>query len=199
MLKKILIVAAVAVAALVVVIAKQPSDFNVSRNVAMDATKSAIFSHVNNFHKWEAWSPWAKIDPTATTEFEGAEEGVGAVMKWSSNHKEVGAGSMKIIESSLDNSIKIELEMVKPYSGKSEVEFKLEELNEKQTLVTWSMKGQKSFFAKAFGLFQDCSKMVSEQFDAGLSNLRAVAESKAPTAEVSEEVKTETVKEEVTK
>lgn len=191
MLKKILIVAVVAIAALVVIISKQPSDFSVSRNLAMDASKSAVFAHVNNFHKWHAWSPWAKLDANAKTEFEGAEEGVGAVMKWSSTHKEVGAGSLKITDSSLDQTIKMTLEMVKPYAGVSEVEFSFEGLNDKQTVVTWSMKGKKNFFAKAVGLFHDCSKMVGDKFEEGLSNLRNVVEGKVP---ATEEVKTEEVK-----
>lgn len=193
MLKKVLIVAAVVVAAVVVTVARQPEDFSVTRSLAIDTSKTAIFPHINNFHNWAAWSPWTKLDSTATTEFEGSEEGVGAVMKWSSSHKEVGAGSLTITESSLDNSIKMALEMVKPYVGKSDIEFSFEAVNDKQTIVTWSMKGKKNFTAKFVGLFQDCNKMVGAKFEEGLANLRQVAEGKEAPAAAVEAVKTEVI------
>ncbi len=200
MLKKILIVTAVVVAALAVYVSRQPSEFNVTKKLAMDATRDQVFSHVNNLHKWNDWSPWSKLDPAAKNEFEGSAEGVGSVMKWSSSNKEVGEGSMKIVESKHD-LVKIELEMKKPYSGNSSVEFVLEELNPKQTLVTWTIKGQKGFVAKLMSLFNDCEKMVAEKMEAGLDNLRAVSEGKvvAATAETanataSTEAKTEEVK-----
>ncbi len=192
MLKKALIAAAAVFVVLVIIIAKQPEDFNVSKSLAMDATRSEIFPQINNFHNWAAWSPWAKIDPNAVNTFEGSEVGVGAIIKWSSDNKEVGAGSMKIIGSSLNESVKIELEMTKPMSSTNTIEFSLKEINEKQTVVTWSMTGKKSFAAKAIGLFHNCAKMVGDKFEAGLNNLRTVVEKKeviAPAAVPAEEAK----------
>jgi len=28
---------------------------------------------VNDFHQWDAWSPWAKLDPDAKITFEGPD------------------------------------------------------------------------------------------------------------------------------
>ena len=64
----------------------------------------------------------------------------------------------------------------------------LKELNSTQTLVTWTMTGKKGFFAKAVGLFRDCSEMVGAKFDESLGNLRKVVESKGAVV-ASEEVK----------
>ncbi len=178
MLKKILITLSIAILALVIFISTRSSDFTVTRNLAIDATKDKIFSHINDFHKWSEWSAWSKIDPNEKIEFEGSVEGVGAIMKWSSDNKEVGQGSMKIIESTLNESIKMELQMVKPFASTSSSEFSLKELNSTQTLVTWTMTGKKGFFAKAVGLFHDCSEMVGAKFDESLGNLRKVVESK---------------------
>ena len=178
MLKKVLIALAVVVVVLLAVIAKQPEDFNVSKSLAMDAAKADIFPHINNLHNWNAWSPWAKIDPNAQTSFEGAEAGVGAIMKWSSDNNEVGEGSMKIVGGSLNESVRLELEMTEPVSATNVIEFTLKEVNEKQTVVTWTMTGKKGFVAKAMGLFHDCAAKVGEKFDEGLNNLRKVVETK---------------------
>ncbi|MGK2922577.1 MAG: SRPBCC family protein [Methyloceanibacter sp.] len=75
MLKKILLVLVALVLVFVVVVALQPSEFHVERSVTVDAPASKVFGEVNDFHKWEAWSPWAKLDPNAKVNFEGPEAG----------------------------------------------------------------------------------------------------------------------------
>ena len=57
-----------------------------------------MFAQVNDFRNWEAWSPWAKLDPAPKNSFEGAPAGKGAIFKWSGNN-EVGEGSMTVTES----------------------------------------------------------------------------------------------------
>jgi hypothetical protein len=71
MLKKIMLVLVALVLVFVVVVALQPSEFHVERTATVDAPASKVFSQVNDFHKWEAWSPWAKLDPKAKVAFEG--------------------------------------------------------------------------------------------------------------------------------
>ncbi len=192
MLKKILIAAAVVVVALVILVAKQPGEFNVSKSLAIDSAPSEIFANINDLHKWESWSPWAKLDADAKTTFSGSESGVGSVTTWSGN-KEVGEGSMKIVESVLNESIKIELAMVKPYAANNITEFSLKKVNDKQTIVTWTMTGEKSFTAKAIGMVMNCDEIAGKRFEEGLDNLRKfVEENAAKSAAV--EVSTDDVK-----
>ena len=87
MLVKILIGLAVLVLLLVVVVALQPSEFRITRTATIAAPPSAVFTQVNDFHKWEAWSPWAKLDPAVRNTFEGAPAGTGAVFAWAGNSK----------------------------------------------------------------------------------------------------------------
>ncbi len=62
MLKKIFFALLIIVVALGVVIAMQPGEYRVSRTMKMSAPASVVFDQVNDFHKWQAWSPWSKID-----------------------------------------------------------------------------------------------------------------------------------------
>src|SRR5215210_64080 len=75
MLKKILIVLAAIIAIFLIVVALQPSEFKVERSATISAPPAAVFDQVNDFHKWEAWSPWAKLDPNAKIAFEGPPSG----------------------------------------------------------------------------------------------------------------------------
>src|SRR4051812_8307533 len=174
MLKTILIIAAVLVAGFVIVVLTRPDDFRLSRSTTISAPPAAVFAQVNDFHKWEAWSPWAKMDPNATNTFEGPEAGVGAKFSWAGNNK-VGVGSMTITESRPDDLVRLRLEFLKPFKATNTTEFTMQP-SENQTVVTWTMTGKNNFMAKAVNLFMDCEKMVGPDFEKGLANLKALAE-----------------------
>lgn len=174
MLKKILIGLIVFIAGFAVVVATRPSDFRVTRSAVMNAPAEAIFAQVNDFHKWEAWSPWAKLDPAAKNSFEGAASGQGAGFRWDGN-KDVGAGAMTIEESRPNELIRIRLEFFKPFKGVNTAEFTFAPQND-GTLVTWSMYGKNNFIAKAIGLFIDCDKMIGGMFEKGLASMKAIVE-----------------------
>lgn len=158
----------------VVLVARQPDEFSVSRSITINSPAAKIFPQVNDLHKWEAWSPWAKLDPNAKNYFSGAETGTGASMSWSGNNK-VGEGSMTITDSKVNESISFRLDFMKPMKAVNQAEFVFKEEAGKTT-VTWSMNGKNNFIGKMFGLLFNCQKIVGEQFDKGLTNLKAVVE-----------------------
>ena len=45
-----------------------------------------------------------------------------------------------------------------------------------ETEVTWSMRGEKNFIAKAIHLFLSMDKMIGGQFEKGLASMKAAAE-----------------------
>src|SRR4051794_25091950 len=98
MIKIIVIVLAVIVIGVVIAIALQPDDFRVARSATMAAPAPAVFAQVNDFHKWDAWNPWGKIDAAMKQSYAGAPSGTGAIYTWSGN-KQVGEGRMTIVES----------------------------------------------------------------------------------------------------
>jgi len=58
MIRKILIALAGIVVVFVAIVAMQPSEYRVARTATIAAPAPAVFAQVNDFHKWEAWSPW---------------------------------------------------------------------------------------------------------------------------------------------
>ena len=122
MLKKILATLALIVVILVIVVAMQPADFRIARTATIPAPPAAVFAQVNDFHQWEAWSPWAELDPAAKNSFAGPAAGPGAKFTWAGNN-EVGEGSMEIIESQPNDRILIDLKYVKPFEATSTAEF----------------------------------------------------------------------------
>ena len=170
----ILILVAFATILFIIVAAMRPDDFRVSRTIKISAPASAVFAQVNELQKWDAWSPWAKLDPNAQNSFEGPPSGTGAVMRWSGNNK-VGQGSMTIIESNPYDFISFKLEFLKPFATHNTATFTFNSENN-QTTVTWCLYGKNNFMRKAVGLIMNCDKMVGEQFEKGLAALKSVAE-----------------------
>ncbi len=162
---------------LLVVIAGQPDEFKLLRETTIAAPREDIFPHVNDLHKWEAWSPWAKLDPNAKNTFAGPASGAGAAMTWSGNNK-VGEGTMTITESTPSSLIQMRLEFLRPFKATNTVEFTLAPRGP-QTLVTWSMFGKNNLFSRTFGLFVNCEQMCGKDFEKGLASLKAIAESTA--------------------
>jgi uncharacterized protein YndB with AHSA1/START domain len=174
MLNIILILIALAVIVFLVIAARQPDNFRITRTGSISAPASAIFPHVNDLHLWDAWSPWAKLDPLAKNSFNGPSEGVGANMSWAGNNK-VGVGSMTITESRPNDFIQFRLEFLKPMKATNTAEFTFTPEGD-QTAVNWTMTGINNFMGKVMGLIMNCDKMVGGQFEQGLGALKAMVE-----------------------
>lgn len=168
---------AVLVAGLAVVVALQPSEFRVQRAATIEAPAADVFAQVNDLRAWDAWSPWAKLDPEARHGFEGPAAGKGAVITWSGND-EIGEGRMTITDSRPAERVRLRLEFVRPFESACDVQFTFQPRGE-QTEVTWTMSGQNNFIAKAMCLVMDMDKMCGGQFEQGLARMKAVAEAKA--------------------
>jgi hypothetical protein len=173
----ILLALAVIAILIFIMVTGQPDEFGVSRSAQISASPAAIFTHVNDFHIWETWSPWAKLDPNCKTEFQGSPEGPGAIFRWAGNSK-VGEGCMTILESRPGDLVRIKLEFLRPFKATNTAEFTFRAQGG-QTTVVWSMFGKNNLMNKVFGLFMNCDKMVGGDFEKGLAQLKSVAETDA--------------------
>jgi uncharacterized protein YndB with AHSA1/START domain len=174
LLPKILIGLAILIVALLGIIAMQPSDFRITRSAKMSAPAEAVFAQVNDFHRWNDWSPWAKMDPAAKNTFDGPDSGKDASFWWSGND-EVGEGRMTIVESKPSELVSIRLDFEKPFKATCTSEFAFKPDGD-QTAVTWTMSGKNDFMGKAISLVMNCDKMVGTEFEKGLANMKAIVE-----------------------
>jgi hypothetical protein len=65
--------------------------------------------------------------------------------------------------------------MLAPLKAHNIVVFTLEPKGD-STNVTWAMNGHVPYIAKIVHVFLDVDKMVGQDFEAGLANLKAIAE-----------------------
>jgi len=163
-----------AVAAFLAYAATRPSAFHVERSATMNASASAIFPFVNVLRRWQAWSPWDRIDPDMKRTYEGADSGVGAAYSWAGDGN-IGEGKMTITESVPDERVVMKLEFFKPMAGVSTARLTFAPEGG-GTRVTWSMDGTNGFAAKVFTVFMDMDAMIGGNFEQGLASLKSIVE-----------------------
>lgn len=174
MLKKILLGIVAIIAILVVVIYMQPSEFSIERSATFAASDSVVYSQINDFRNWDAWSPWAKLDPNMTVTYDGPTLGTGSQYMWKGND-DVGSGKMMIIGSIPHEYIEIQLDFYEPFASSNTTIFTIAG-DSTQSTVTWTMTGQNNFMSKAFDLFFNMDEMVGADFEKGLASLKQVVE-----------------------
>jgi uncharacterized protein YndB with AHSA1/START domain len=174
MLKTILIVVVVLVAAILIYAATKPDTFRVQRTASINAPPDKVFGLINDFHHWASWSPWEKKDLAMKKTHSGAPQGTGAVLEWDGNN-DVGQGRMEIRESVPSSKILIKLDFLKPFEAQNQAEFTLVP-TAGSTQVTWAMHGPQPFMMKVMDTVMNMDKMVGKDFEEGLANLKALAE-----------------------
>jgi len=174
----IAIVLALVIAVVLILAATKPAEFRVERAAVIEAPPEKIFSLIDDFHQWRAWSPWENRDPALKRSYEGAPRGRGAVYAWEGN-RNVGAGRMEILSATSPSAIVIKLDFIKPFEGHNTAEFTILPqggATNVTTNVTWAMHGPAPFISKLMQVFMNMDRMIGKEFEAGLANLKKAAE-----------------------
>ena len=174
MFKNIVIAVVVVIAGILVYAATRPDSFSVQRTTSIHAPPDKVFAMINDFHRWSEWSPWEKLDPEMKRTFTGPPAGQGTVYEWAGN-SQVGAGRMEILKAAPASKVDIKLDFIKPFEGHNVAEFTLTPQGE-NTEVLWAMHGPAPFVTKLMGVFVSMDSMIGKDFEAGLANMKGVAE-----------------------
>ena len=174
MLIIIAIIITVAIIMALILAAAKPDSFRIERSINIKALPEKIFPLIIDFHHMNTWSAWEKIDPAMKRSFSGAESGKGAMYAWDGN-KEIGQGSMEILEATASSKVLIKIDFYKPFEAHNTVEFTLLPHGE-TTTVTQAMYGPSPYIAKLMSLVFSMDKMVGSKFEEGLASLKAAAE-----------------------
>ena len=106
--------------------------------------------------------------------YSGAESGKGAISDWHSSGS-AGSGRMSITESLPATKILVKADFLKPFEAHNVNEFDLEPAGD-ATKVTWTMHGTNLYLMKLMGIFMNMDRVMGKHFEAGLHNLKSLAE-----------------------
>ena len=155
-----------------------PSQVHVERSLLIDAPPAKIFPLVSDLNKWDAWSPWAEMDPNAEMTISGT--GVGQTMKWHSEDPKVGNGSQQVIR--LDPPHQMVTHLDFGQQGNADASLTLVPKTG-GTLVSWSfdsdVRAGVSPLAQPISTYVGflMDSLMGPEYEAGLNNLKQLAES----------------------
>jgi hypothetical protein len=154
--------------------ATRPDTFVIQRAVKINAPPEKIFAFVNDFHKWPLWAPQDTEDPKMMRTFSGATSGKGAVSEWRGSGN-TGNGRMEIMDSSEPQKVAIQVDFEKPFKSRN-INTILLERQGNSTMVTWKWNGTNVYMLKVMSVIFDMDATMGKHFEAGLNNLKALAE-----------------------
>jgi hypothetical protein len=174
---KMLTIGTAVMAALVAVVlayaATRPDRFQIQRSTSIKAPAHKIFPLINDLHAFNSWNPFDKKDPNIKGIYSGPSSGKGASYTFESSM--AGTGNIEIVDSAAPSRVTMKLTMIKPIHADNRVEFTLEPQGD-ATRVTWAMDGGVPFVGKVIHLIFSMDKMVGQDFEAGLADLKALTE-----------------------
>ena len=149
-----------------------PKNFRIERSVVINAPAAKIYPLIAEPKKWPQWAVWNQRDPNMQMQFSGATAGAGA--KWSWRSKSEGNGAMEFTAAEPDKQIAYQLTFA-DFGMVSRGTLSLL-ASGTGTKVSWTNEGEFGVnpFIRYFGLMMD--SMVGKDFDAGLTNLKQLAE-----------------------
>ena len=159
------------------IVATRPDNYSIERSAILSAPAEVIFPYVNDFRRWEEWSPFEDLDPTMRKTYEGSPSGVDARYHWE-GHGRAGEGRMRIAESEPARRIAIDMQFIEPFESRSRTTFTFEPVAN-GTRVTWGMSGRNTTMGKAISLVASMDDMIGREFEEGLAKLGTVAEAEA--------------------
>ncbi len=174
MLKTLLLVVAAVIAALLAYAAFKPDTFRLSRSATIAAPPDKVFALINDLRQFNTWNPFAKMDPQSVITYDAVTAGVGGAYNWQGEKS--GAGRMQIAESVPAQRVSAKLDFSKPFEAHNMVEFTLQAQGGNACAVTWTMHGPMPYLNRLMTIFFDMDKTVGKDFEAGLANLKALAE-----------------------
>ncbi len=148
--------------------------FSVERSVTVEASVHDVYGHIVDLKKWNAWSPWADLDPAMDQQFTGPPQGTGQSMAWKGNRK-VGMGSMTITDAKPDEKVSLDLTFLKPFIATNTVDIDLIPRG-RITEVQWVMRGELNLVMQAMNKVKPMDAMLGPDFERGLANLKRVSE-----------------------
>ena len=154
-----------------------PRDFTVTRTIEINACVADVFKQANTLSNWSNWSTWHKMDPNASYTYSNTDTGVGAFYSFEGDPELIGSGSLTILESTENESIRTEVIFLKEGEeiGRGNGEWAFKEENG-VTQICWSFLGDmgNNPVARWIGLMMD--SMLGPQLERGLINMKKYLE-----------------------
>ena len=149
-----------------------PKDYTIDRSITINKPSEEVFDYIKYLKNQDNFSKWATMDPGMTKTYTGTDGQPGFISAWDSQNDDVGKGEQEILKVTEGERIDYEIRFIKPFESNSMAYLATQEVSENKTKVTWSFSGNMNYPMNLMLLFMDFEKMIGEDLDTGLANLK---------------------------
>ncbi|MCK9684354.1 SRPBCC family protein [Scleromatobacter humisilvae] len=149
-----------------------PDTYRVERSAVVNAPPERIYPLVAAPKRWPEWSMWNRRDPAMAMTFFGPESGAGAGWSWDS--KTEGKGRMTFLTADPARGFTYQL-YFPDYDSTSTGDIRFEPQGD-ATKITWTNAGSVGRNPLMHYMARFMDRMVGPDFEAGLANLKTLAE-----------------------
>ena len=151
-----------------------PKNAKVERSVMIGVADSTAYNYISDFSKFNEWSPWYEMEPSAKTNYQGKAGEIGTTYFW--DGEELGKGNFRIVSVEPNKAIYQKLTFIKPFEEVADNNFLFEKVAD-STKVTWVYQQENiGVLDKWMALGLD--KMLGKDWERGLSKIKTNLESK---------------------
>lgn len=153
-----------------------PKDLGVTRSIVINQKPEIVFEHVHNFNHYMEWNPWSPKEPSAT--FKVSEDG--SRYDWIGTEEGIGIGHLEHNIATEFTAIENKLVFETPMAIEARDLWQFEQ-DAEGTRVTWSFQSEMAYPSNLFRFLaqSDMEENLTPDFEAGLENLKAMAEAYA--------------------
>lgn len=175
-LKKVLLGVVVIIAIPLIVALFVKKEYAVEREIVINKPKQEVFNYIKFLKNQDQYSKWAMMDLNMKKTYRGTDGTVGFVSAWESNNKDVGKGEQEIKKITEGERIDFELRFFEPFEATDSAYMITESVSENETKVKWGFDGRMAYPMNLMLLFMDFEKMLGNDLDTGLKNLKELSE-----------------------
>ncbi len=175
-LKKVLLALAILIAIPLSIALFVRNDYAAQKEIVINKPKQEVFEYIKYLKNQDMYSKWSKMDPAMKRSYTGTDGKPGFISHWKSKNDELGEGEQEIKKITEGQRIDFELRFIKPFEATEPAFMTTESLNKNQTKVVWGFSGRINYPMNIFLLFMDMEKMIGDDLQTGLNNLKSVLE-----------------------
>lgn len=150
--------------------------YAVKREVIIQKPLTTVFGYIKLLKNQDDYSVWAKLDPDMKKEFKGIDGTPGFLSAWDSQNKNAGKGEQEILKVVEGEKVDYEIRFKKPFEATNHATMATSTITGNQTRVSWEFSAKMKYPMNLMLLFMNMEKMIGNDLQNGLQNLKALLE-----------------------
>lgn len=153
-------------------------DYSVGREIIINKPKAIVFAYLKLLKNQNKFSVWGSMDQNMKTVYTGSDGTEGFISAWESDNKNVGKGEQEIQKIVEGERLDYEIRFIRPFKSTNWAFITTTRINDNQTLVHWEFSAKMKYPMNLMLVFMNMEKMIGNDLQKGLQNLKAILEQK---------------------